>query len=43
VIRAVGAPPVLVVGTTRDPTTPYRWAQALPEDLASGVLLGRKR
>jgi pimeloyl-ACP methyl ester carboxylesterase len=40
VIRAAGAPPVLVVGTTRDPATPYRWAQALARDLASGVLLG---
>jgi pimeloyl-ACP methyl ester carboxylesterase len=40
-IRAAGAPPVLVVGTTRDPATPYRWAQALSQDLASGVLLGR--
>lgn len=40
-IRGAGAPPVLVVGTTRDPATPYRWAQALARDLASGVLLGR--
>jgi pimeloyl-ACP methyl ester carboxylesterase len=39
-IRAAGAPPVLVVGTTRDPATPYRWAQALSKDLSSGVLLG---
>ena len=35
-----GAPPILVVGTTRDPATPYRWAQALAGDLSSGVLLG---
>jgi pimeloyl-ACP methyl ester carboxylesterase len=40
-IRAAGAPPILVVGTLRDPATPYRWAQALAGDLASGVLLGR--
>ena len=39
-IRAAGAPPILVVGTLRDPATPYRWAQALAADLASGVLLG---
>jgi pimeloyl-ACP methyl ester carboxylesterase len=39
-IRAAGAPPVLVVGTLRDPATPYRWAQALAGDLSSGVLLG---
>jgi pimeloyl-ACP methyl ester carboxylesterase len=40
-LRAAGAPPILVVGTTRDPATPFRWAQALARDLASGVLLGR--
>jgi len=39
-LRAAGAPPILVVGTTRDPATPYRWAQALSGELASGVLLG---
>ena len=37
--RAAGAPPILVVGTTRDPATPIRWARALAGDLASGVLL----
>jgi pimeloyl-ACP methyl ester carboxylesterase len=39
-MRAAGAPPILVVGTTRDPATPFRWAQALARDLSSGVLLG---
>ncbi len=39
-IRAAGAPPILVVGTLRDPATPYRWARALAGDLSSGVLLG---
>ena len=39
-IRAAGTPPILVIGTLRDPATPYRWAQALAGDLASGVLLG---
>jgi pimeloyl-ACP methyl ester carboxylesterase len=39
-ISAPGAPPILVVGTTRDPATPYRWAQALARELESGVLLG---
>jgi pimeloyl-ACP methyl ester carboxylesterase len=39
-ITAPGAPPILVVGTTRDPATPYRWAQALARELKSGVLLG---
>jgi pimeloyl-ACP methyl ester carboxylesterase len=37
---AAGAPPILVVGTTRDPATPYQWARALAGDLASGVVLG---
>jgi pimeloyl-ACP methyl ester carboxylesterase len=39
-LRAAGAPPILVVGTTRDPATPFRWAQALASGLKSGVLLG---
>ena len=39
-LRGKGAPPILVVGTTRDPATPFRWARALSHDLASGVLLG---
>ncbi|GAB7191598.1 alpha/beta hydrolase [Kineococcus sp. NUM-3379] len=36
---AEGADPILVVGTTRDPATPYRWAQSLAGNLASGRLL----
>ncbi len=40
-ITAPGAPPILVVGTTRDPATPYRWAQSLARQLQSGVLLTR--
>ncbi|MCI3224455.1 alpha/beta hydrolase [Streptomyces sp. NP-1717] len=38
-IAAKGAPPILVVGTTRDPATPYKWAQSLAGQLSSGVLL----
>ena len=38
-IAAEGAAPILVVGTTRDPATPYVWAEALADQLASGVLL----
>jgi pimeloyl-ACP methyl ester carboxylesterase len=38
-IKAAGAKPILVVGTTRDPATPYAWAQGLAEQLESGVLL----
>jgi pimeloyl-ACP methyl ester carboxylesterase len=38
-VHAPGAPPILVIGTTRDPATPYVWAQALARQLSSGVLL----
>jgi pimeloyl-ACP methyl ester carboxylesterase len=38
-VTAPGAPPILVIGTTRDPATPYVWAQALARQLDSGVLL----
>jgi pimeloyl-ACP methyl ester carboxylesterase len=34
-----GAPPVLVVGTTHDPVTPYAWAVALAHELSGGALL----
>lgn len=34
-----GAPPVLVVGTTGDPVTPYLWSVDLAKELAGGVLL----
>jgi pimeloyl-ACP methyl ester carboxylesterase len=40
-IRAEGAAPILVVGTTRDPATPYEEAVALADQLESGVLLTR--
>ncbi len=40
-IRAVGSPKIVVVGSTGDPITPYRWAQALASQLANGVLLTR--
>jgi pimeloyl-ACP methyl ester carboxylesterase len=38
-IEAKGAAPIVVVGTTRDPATPYRWAQSLAGQLDSGTLL----
>ena len=41
-IDAKGAPPILVLGTTRDPATPYEWAEALASQLSSGVLITRK-
>ena len=40
-ITAEGAPPIMVVGTTRDPATPLEWAEALADQLASGVLVRR--
>ncbi len=38
-VHAPGAPPVVVVGTTGDPATPYAWAVALAGQLQSGVLV----
>ncbi|GAC1386318.1 MAG: alpha/beta hydrolase [Marmoricola sp.] len=40
-IRAQGAVPIVVIGTTRDPVTPLAWARALAGQLASGVLVTR--
>lgn len=40
-LRAKGSSPILVVGTTRDPATPYEWSVGLADQLASGVLLSR--
>jgi pimeloyl-ACP methyl ester carboxylesterase len=40
-IHARGAAPIVVIGTTRDPATPYRWAVALAHQLDSGVLITR--
>jgi len=40
-IDADGAPPIVVVGTTRDPATPLVEAQALASQLHSGVLVTR--
>jgi len=36
---AKGAAPIVVVGTTNDPATPYVWAQSLAKTLSSAVLL----
>jgi hypothetical protein len=38
-VRADGAPPIVVVGTTGDPATPYPWAESLAGQLESGVLV----
>jgi len=40
-IKAAGAKPIVVVGTTRDPATPYDWAVGLAGELESGVLVTR--
>ncbi|NNH54627.1 alpha/beta fold hydrolase [Promicromonospora citrea] len=36
---AKGTPPIVVIGTTNDPATPYRWAQSLAKTLDAGVLV----
>jgi pimeloyl-ACP methyl ester carboxylesterase len=41
-VSAKGAPPIVVVGSTGDPATPYPWALALSRELSSGVLITRK-
>lgn len=38
-IHAEGADPIVVIGTTNDPATPYAWAEALADQLDSGVLV----
>jgi pimeloyl-ACP methyl ester carboxylesterase len=40
-IRGEGAAPILVLGTSRDPATPMKWAEALAAQLESGVLVER--
>jgi pimeloyl-ACP methyl ester carboxylesterase len=41
-IDASGSEPILVLGTTRDPATPYEWAKALATQLKTGVLVSRE-
>lgn len=38
-IAAEGAGPIVVIGTTGDPATPYDWAQSLAKQLDDSVLL----
>ena len=40
-LTADGAPPILLVGGTNDPATPYAWAQAVNSQIAGSVLLTR--
>ncbi|MCW1250619.1 alpha/beta hydrolase [Acaricomes phytoseiuli] len=41
-IAAEGAAPIVVIGTTGDPATPYEWSVALRDQLSSGVLVTRE-
>ena len=38
-IDGEGAPPIVVIGTTGDPATPYEYAENMADQLASGVLV----
>ena len=38
-VKATGSAPILVIGTTSDPATPYPWAQSLAKQLQNSVLL----
>ena len=40
-VKAAGADPIVVIGTTRDPATPYEWSVSLADSLESGVLISR--
>jgi pimeloyl-ACP methyl ester carboxylesterase len=40
-VTARGSVPILVIGTTRDPATPYEWARSTAKHLANGRLLTR--
>lgn len=40
-LDAAGADPILVLGTTRDPATPYEWAQDMAKALKPAILVSR--
>jgi pimeloyl-ACP methyl ester carboxylesterase len=40
-LHALGSNPIVVIGTTRDPATPYQWAVDLAQQLDNGVLISR--
>lgn len=40
-LSADGAPPILLVGGTNDPATPYAWSQSVNKQLAGSILLTR--
>ena len=41
-VDATGSKPIVVLGTTRDPATPYEWAKALTDQLGTAVLVTRQ-
>jgi pimeloyl-ACP methyl ester carboxylesterase len=41
-VSAPGAPPIVVVGTTGDPATPYAWSKALVQQLETSTLITRR-
>lgn len=38
-VSAPGAAPIVIIGTTGDPATPYQWSKALNQQLESSVLV----
>jgi pimeloyl-ACP methyl ester carboxylesterase len=40
-LDVTGAPPILLVGGTNDPATPYAWSQALQRQVRGSVLISR--
>lgn len=38
-MKAAGSAPIVVVGTTRDPATPYEWSVRLDDELENGRLI----
>ena len=38
-IESLKTKPILVIGTTRDPATPYKWAQSLAKVLDGSILI----
>ena len=40
-MKAAGSAPILVVGTTGDPATPYSWSESVARQLEHAVLLTR--
>ena len=38
-ITTLATEPILIIGTTRDPATPYKWSQALAKIFSSSILI----